>query len=98
MDLTGWVHRAAAERSATGATARSRRAQTEQSLTAQETRVALLAAQGRSTKDIAGALFLSPKTVEHHLTGVYRKRGVRTRAELAASFRPAVAPPEGDQA
>ena len=38
-------------------------------------------------------------TYEHgSLTGVYRKRGVRTRAELAASFRPPVAPPEGDQA
>ncbi len=96
MDLTGWVQRAAAERSATGATARSRRAQTEEALTAQETRVALRAAQGRSTKDIAAALFLSPKTVEHHLTSVYRKRGVRSRAELAASFRPPVPPAEGD--
>jgi DNA-binding CsgD family transcriptional regulator len=33
------------------------------------------------------ALFLSPKTVEHHLSSVYRKRGFRSRAELAGSFR-----------
>ena len=66
--------------------------QTEESLTAQETRVALHAADGMTTKDIAAALFLSPKTVEHHLGSVYRKRGVRSRAELAASLRSPVAP------
>jgi len=41
-----------------------------------------------STKEIAAVLFLSPRTVEHHLSSVYRKRGVRSRAELASSFRP----------
>lgn len=87
MDLTAWARRAADELSATGAKPRGRRALTEESLTAQETRVALHAAQGMPTKDIAAALFLSPKTVEHHLSSVYRKRGVRSRAELAASFR-----------
>ncbi|HEY5783521.1 MAG TPA: AAA family ATPase [Microlunatus sp.] len=87
MDLTAWVHRAAAELSATGAKPRGRRAQTDEPLTAQETRIALYAARGMATKDIAAALFLSPRTVEHHLGSVYRKRGVRTRAELAASFR-----------
>ena len=97
MDLTAWVRRAAAELSATGAKARGRRAQTEESLTAQETRVALHAADGMTTKDIAAALFLSPKTVEHHLGSVYRKRGVRSRAELAASFRSPPAPPPGDR-
>ena len=96
MDLTAWVRRASEELAATGANPRARRAPTEESLTAQETRVALLAAQGRSTKDIAAALFLSPKTVEHHLTAVYRKRGVRTRAELAAAFHPPGASPGGD--
>ena len=46
------------------------------------------AAKGLSNKEIAAALFLSPKTVEHHLSSVYRKRGFRSRAELAGSFRP----------
>jgi DNA-binding CsgD family transcriptional regulator len=93
MDLTTWVRRAAAELSATGAKPRGRSAQTAESLTAQETRVALLAGDGMTTKDIAAALFLSPKTVEHHLGSVYRKRGVRSRAELAASFRTPPGPP-----
>ena len=49
--------------------------------------VALHAAKGMSNKEIAAALFLSPKTVEHHLSSVYRKRGFRSRAELAVSFK-----------
>jgi DNA-binding NarL/FixJ family response regulator len=57
-------------------------------LTSQETRIALHAAKGMSDKEIAAALFLSPKTVEHQLSSVYRKRGFRSRAELAGSFRP----------
>ena len=55
-------------------------------MTSQETRVALLAAQGMSNREIGAALFLSPKTVERHLSNVFRKRGFRSRTELAASF------------
>ena len=40
-------------------------------------------AAGRSTREAAAALFLSPKTVEYHLRHVYVKLGVRSRAELA---------------
>ena len=53
-------------------------------LTATEERVAALAAEGRSTKEIAAALVVSPKTVEGHLTRIYEKLGVRSRAELAS--------------
>jgi hypothetical protein len=35
---------------------------------------------------VAAALFLNPKMVEHHLASVFRKRGVRSRTELAAAF------------
>jgi DNA-binding NarL/FixJ family response regulator len=52
-------------------------------LTAQETRVALLAAEGRTNREIATELFLSAKTVEHHVGAVPRKHGVRSRTELA---------------
>jgi DNA-binding NarL/FixJ family response regulator len=55
-------------------------------LTSQETRVALLAARGLSNREIGASLFLSPKTVERHLSSVFRKRGFRSRTELAASF------------
>jgi DNA-binding NarL/FixJ family response regulator len=88
MDLTAWIRCAADELAATGAKPRTRQLQLTEPLTSQETRVALHAAKGMSNKEIAAALFLSPKTVEHHLSSVYRKRGFRSRAELAVSFRP----------
>jgi DNA-binding CsgD family transcriptional regulator len=51
-------------------------------LTAGERRVAELAASGMTNREVAAALFVSPKTVEVHLTRIYRKLDVRTRAEL----------------
>jgi DNA-binding NarL/FixJ family response regulator len=56
------------------------------SLTPREREVADLVAQGRSNKEVAGALYLSEKTVEHHLSRIYAKLGVRSRTELAAAF------------
>jgi DNA-binding CsgD family transcriptional regulator len=38
---------------------------------------------GRTNREVAGELFMSPKTVEAHLSRIYRKLGVRSRAELA---------------
>ena len=86
MDLTAWTQRAADELAATGATARPRRPLASEPLTSQETRVALLVARGLSNREVAAALFLSPKTVEHHLASVFRKRGFRSRTEVAAAF------------
>jgi DNA-binding CsgD family transcriptional regulator len=51
-------------------------------LTPSEQRVAELAASGMTTRDVAAALFISPKTVESNLARVYRKLGIRSRAEL----------------
>ena len=52
-------------------------------LTATERRVADLIAAGATNKDAATALFVSVRTVETHVASIYRKLGVRTRAELA---------------
>ncbi|MFG2232642.1 AAA family ATPase [Streptomyces sp. NPDC048723] len=52
------------------------------SLTHSERRIATLAQSGHSNKKIAGALFITPRTVEMHLTNVYRKLDVRGRADL----------------
>jgi DNA-binding CsgD family transcriptional regulator len=57
-----------------------------ESLTPSERRVADLAAEGQSNRDIAQALYVTPKTVEFHLTGVYRKLGIASRAALAAAL------------
>ena len=51
-------------------------------LTPRERAVARLAAAGKSNRQIATELMLSVKTVENHLTHVFAKRGVRSRAEL----------------
>ena len=52
-------------------------------LTATERRVADLIAGGATNRDAAAALFVSVRTVETHVAAIYRKLGVRTRAELA---------------
>jgi DNA-binding CsgD family transcriptional regulator len=60
----------------------------EQGLTAAERRVAALVAEGRTNREVAAALFLGERTVETHLSHVYAKLGVRSRAELARVYRP----------
>ena len=52
-------------------------------LTASERRVAEHAAAGRTNREIAEELFVTPKTVENHLTRVYAKLGVGSRRQLA---------------
>jgi pimeloyl-ACP methyl ester carboxylesterase/DNA-binding CsgD family transcriptional regulator len=56
-------------------------------LTSREREVVLAAADGADTRAIAERLFLSPRTVEHHLSAAYRKLGVSNRAALVASLR-----------
>jgi DNA-binding CsgD family transcriptional regulator len=48
--------------------------------------VALLVAAGKSNKEVAAALFLSPRTVERHLGSVFRKKGFRSRTELTRAY------------
>jgi ATP/maltotriose-dependent transcriptional regulator MalT len=74
-----WAERAHAElRRISG-----RRAPPSDELTETERRVAELAARGRTNREIAAQLYVSVSTVESNLTRVYRKLGVRSRAELA---------------
>jgi DNA-binding CsgD family transcriptional regulator len=53
-------------------------------LTVQELRVARLVAAGLSNREAAARLYLSPKTVEYHLTHAFTKLGVRSRHQLTA--------------
>ena len=52
-------------------------------LTPTEQSIAELVAMGKSNKEVAAQLFITPRTVEGHLTHIYAKLGVRSRAELA---------------
>jgi DNA-binding CsgD family transcriptional regulator len=56
------------------------------SLTPSERRVGEMAARGLTTRQVAEALFVTPKTVEFHLRHIYRKLGVSSRAQLAQTF------------
>ena len=58
-------------------------AERAESLTPSERRVAELAAEGNTNRDIAQTLYVTPKTVEVHLTSVYRKLGIGSRAALS---------------
>ena len=93
LGFVAWSARAEHELAATGQTAR-RGAGRDSTLTSQETRVALQVARGMTNKEIGAALFLSPKTVEHHVTSALRKRSLRSRVELAAAFA-ALSPADG---
>jgi DNA-binding CsgD family transcriptional regulator len=89
-----WAERAATELAATGETVRRRGADPRSALTPQELQVSMLLVEGRTTREAAAALFLSPKTVEYHLRKVYTKLGIGTRAELAELLAP-VPPHDG---
>ena len=80
-----WANRARNELRATGETARRDRPASDE-LTLQELQVALRVAQGATNREAAAALFLSPKTVEAHLSRIYSKLRVRSRTELAHHF------------
>lgn len=81
-----WADRAVAELRATGERAHRRQDRSIDLLTPQERQVALLLAEGRTTRQAAAAMFLSPKTVEYHLRHVYTKLGINDRARLAEAL------------
>jgi len=82
LDARPWADRARAELAATGETRRQRDPNKIDELTPQELQIALLLTTGRTTRETAAALFLSPKTVEYHLRHVYQKLGIHSRDEL----------------
>jgi DNA-binding CsgD family transcriptional regulator len=76
-----WAERAARELAATGATASDHVTRRSDLLTPQELQVAKAAAAGATNRQIADSLFLSQKTVEFHLSAIYRRHEL-TRADL----------------
>jgi DNA-binding CsgD family transcriptional regulator len=78
-----WLARATAELELAGeAGTQAEQASGPTPLTPQETRIARLAAQRLTNKEIAASLFISPRTVSHHLSSVFLKLGITSRAEL----------------
>ncbi len=83
---TGVAGAASAELRVAGGRARQRAVSGIDALTPSERRVAELAAVGRSNRVIAQELYVTPKTVEVHLSSAYRKLGIASRGELAAMW------------
>ncbi|PLW72527.1 hypothetical protein C0036_12135, partial [Streptomyces sp. DJ] len=52
-------------------------------LTPQQLRIALCVAEGCTNREVAARLFLSPRTVDHHLRNIFSALGVRSRTALA---------------
>jgi DNA-binding NarL/FixJ family response regulator len=77
-----WEKRAEAELRATGETARRRNPSTFDQLTSQELQIAGLVAAGMTNRQIAGQLYLSPRTIDYHLRKVFTKLGLASRTEL----------------
>jgi DNA-binding CsgD family transcriptional regulator len=81
-----WSEQARRELRASGESIPRRDPTAPEKLTPQELQIALQVAEGKTNRDVAAALFLSPKTVEFHLTRVYRKLNIHSRAELVRLF------------
>jgi DNA-binding CsgD family transcriptional regulator len=75
-----WALRA--RRGLSGRVAHRRSSRLDASLTPHESQVAALVQRGATNNEAAAALFVTPKTIEYHLSHIYRKLGVRSRAEL----------------
>jgi DNA-binding CsgD family transcriptional regulator len=82
LGATPWLNRGNRELAACGRV-RSVGETPFSDLTVQEIQVALIVAGGATSREAAAQLFLSPRTVEYHLHQLYRKLGIRSRAELA---------------
>jgi DNA-binding CsgD family transcriptional regulator len=86
MGAKAFAGRAARELQATGETARRRADEPVAQLTAQESQVARLASDGLTNPEIGARLFISARTVEHHLRNVYAKLDINSRTKLASAL------------
>ncbi|WP_022929356.1 AAA family ATPase [Patulibacter americanus] len=82
IGAAGFAERARRELLATGERARSRTPDAVDDLTPQERHIARLVATGATSKEVAAELFLSPRTIDAHLRGVFRKLDITSRRQL----------------
>jgi DNA-binding CsgD family transcriptional regulator len=87
MGMEAFAERARGELHATGETVRKRTVETLDELTPQEAQIARLAAGGETNPEIGAQLFLSPRTVEWHLSKVFMKLGIKSRRQLRSVLR-----------
>jgi DNA-binding CsgD family transcriptional regulator len=86
MGAEAFAARADRELAATGERVRRRDARPVVELTPQESQIARLASEGRSNPEIAAQLYLSPRTVEYHLSKIFAKLDITSRGHLARAL------------
>ncbi|MDG4769877.1 LuxR family transcriptional regulator [Solwaraspora sp. WMMD792] len=86
LGLTDWADQAAAELRAAGELRVPGELRAAGLLTGQQLRVAELVVEGATNREIARRLFLSTRTVDHHLRNVYVRLGIRSRTELVRAL------------
>ena len=84
--MEAYAERARRELQAAGQTVRPHSPDARDELTPQEEQIARLARDGFSNPEIGAQIFLSPRTVEWHLSKVFGKLGVSSRKELRAAL------------
>ncbi|WP_329079457.1 LuxR C-terminal-related transcriptional regulator [Streptosporangium sp. NBC_01469] len=77
-----WAEQARTELRGAGEAVRSHRPRATEKLTAQQYQIARIVADGATNREVAARLFLSPRTVEHHLRNIFAKLDIRSRVEL----------------
>lgn len=81
-----WARQTRAELRAIGTAERGPDPSSTSELTAQQQQIARLVAEGATNREVAAHMFISPRTVEHHLRGIFRKLNIRSRVDLARLF------------
>jgi DNA-binding CsgD family transcriptional regulator len=83
MDASPWIEQCRAELRATGETVAPGPGDRAGTLTPQQRQIAQIVAEGATNREVAAQLFLSPRTVDHHMRNIFVKLGLRSRTELA---------------
>ncbi|MEV6814566.1 LuxR C-terminal-related transcriptional regulator [Micromonospora sp. NPDC051296] len=78
-----WAEQATTELRAAGESVGAPDRPAEQLLTGQQLRIAHLVASGATNREVATQMFLSTRTVDHHLRNIFHRLGIRSRTELA---------------
>ncbi|ASU84697.1 hypothetical protein CDO52_19510 [Nocardiopsis gilva YIM 90087] len=83
LNAAPWSGQARSELRAAGEAVRTRERSALEELSPQQLQIARFVAEGATNREVAAQLFLSPRTVDHHLRNVFAKLGIRSRVELA---------------
>ncbi|MEW2379465.1 LuxR C-terminal-related transcriptional regulator [Micromonospora sp. NPDC047812] len=86
LGATTWAEQATTELRAAGESVGPPEESAARLLTGQQLRIAQLVAEGATNREIAARMFLSTRTVDHHLRNIFHRLNVRSRTELARAL------------